>query len=198
MHRSRLCSFDAARTLTVVGAALALAAFAAGCPTGTPDAGDSECTRMATCGDVETVCDGCPPLGDVLCLEGTCTERGGDAVDVTATVSIEPRQLIVTSLVYALASMTTGTGPLTCGTAVSADGIADAVNVLATGYKALSGGSFHPDVGVGRSPEGDIALLLLGTDGAGGGGDIIATGCRADLQATGTSLTIDLVTLEGL
>jgi hypothetical protein len=70
--------------------------------------------------------------------------------------------------------------------------------VFATGYKALSGGSFHPDVAVGRAPSGEVAVLLLGTDGAGGGGDIIATGCAAGLDASGNALTVELITLDGL
>jgi hypothetical protein len=179
-------------------AALVVASTAIGCSTGTADAGQGECTTMAECGDVDEVCDRCAPLASALCDDGACVERAADAVDVSATVSIEPRQLVVTSLVYAVVSKTTGLGELACADAVSASGFADELNVFATGYKALSGGSFHPDVSFGRSPEGDIAVVLLGTDGSGGGGDIIATGCMSGLTAEGSALSIELITLDGL
>lgn len=157
-----------------------------------------ECVTSSDCGDVSAPCDGCAPLGDALCIDGACEDRGEDAVTVTATVNIEPRQLEVTSLVHAVVSQTTGSGPLACGDAVSNAGFADDLAVLASGYKGLSGGSFHPDLGLGRVPPGDVAIVLLGTDDSGGDGNVIATGCVSGLTAEGEALDVELVVLQGL
>jgi len=162
------------------------------------DGPEPECTTSSDCGDVSAPCDGCAPLGESLCLEGACEERGDDAVTVTATVNIEPRQLEVTSLVHALVSQSTGSGALSCADAVSSAGFAPDLAVLASGYKGLTGGSFHPDLGLGRVPEGDVAIVLLGTDESGGDGAVIATGCLSGLTAEGDALDVDLVVLEGL
>lgn len=185
--------------VVVIGAVLlAVVSSALGCASSSSDGPAPECAAMADCAGVEKPCDGCAPLGDELCLEGSCADRGEDSVTVTATVNIEPRQLDVTSLVHAVVSMTTATGTLRCEDAVSAGGFADDLAVLASGYKSLSGGSFHPDLGFGRVPAGDVAVVLLGTSGGGGDGDVIATGCLGGLEATGDALTIDLVVLQGL
>jgi len=158
----------------------------------------AECAAAADCGEVRAACEACAPVGDRLCLEGTCTDRGADSVDVVANIQVVPRQLAVSSMVYVLASASTATGPLQCADAIVDGKVADGVNVLASGFKSLSGGSYFPAVSLGRSPEGTIAVLLIGTDGQAGVGKVVATGCVADLEAIGDKLEIELLDLSAL
>ena len=125
-------------------------------------------------------------------------DRADDQITVYANITIDPRQLVVDSLVHALVSMTTANGPFSCETHFQ-NGILDpSVSAYHSGYKALSGGSYHQDVNVGRAPATDLGLILIGTDDSGGEGEIIASGCHAPISGTDADTTIELVTLAGL
>ncbi len=161
--------------------------------------GLAECSKQSDCADVTTACAQCPETADQLCHHGECVERAEDAVSVYANINIEPRQLAVESLVHALVSAETADGDFfSCDEHIFEGQIKTGVNSLAAGFKSLSGGSYHQNVNVGRVPEGDLALILLGTNEYGGTGDVIAVGCQAGLVASTEDLMIDLVDLVEL
>jgi hypothetical protein len=90
------------------------------------------------------------------------------------------------SLVYVVGPLEGALGDLTCDTAFSGpETLAPEVNVLLTGYKSVSGGSFHDDIALGRAPEMQVILLVWGTTAVGGEGTWTGQGCLVlDLAAT--------------
>ncbi len=174
-------------------ALLLLSSTLLGCP-----GEEVECVAATDCGGAEAPCAGCPEVPEALCRENVCEVRGDDATTIVANVNIRPRSLDVASLVHVVADMTSASGPLTCDNAFDGERLSADVNVLAAGYKALSGGSYHPDVTVGRVPQQRVAVLLIGTDQNAGEGAVLAHGCETDLEATGETFTVDLIDLEGL
>jgi hypothetical protein len=167
------------------------------CNDGEPD-GLAQCSKQADCADVSTACAKCPEMADQLCANGACVDREEDAISVYANINIEPRQLVVESLVHALVAAETADGDFSCDQHIFEGQIKTGVNTLAAGFKSLSGGSYHQNVNVGRVPEGDLALILLGTDEYGGTGNVIAVGCEDGLVASSDDLTIELVDLVAL
>ena len=171
--------------------------FCGSCSDGEPE-GLAQCLEQSDCADVATACSVCPETADQLCSEGKCVDRGEDAVSVYANINIEPRELVVDSLIHALVSGVTADGPFSCEQHLK-NGILDSgVSTFHSGYKTLSGGSYHPDVNVGRAPAGDLALVLLGTDDFGGSGEIIAAGCQSGLVASDEDLMVELIDLVQL
>lgn len=142
------------------------------------------CQSADDCGATETACDTCPPTGDQLCLEGICEERPADAVDVQASFNLD-RDIAsdVVSLMYVLAARTDASGAFDCGTALDGDSVATGVAAYSSGFKALSGGSFHQDVSLGRTPDVPLAIVVLATDDDAGNGNIVATGCSASFES---------------
>ena len=174
---------------------LALASLFVAC---VPEETAGECAAASECGEESEVCAGCPALPETLCHDGACEVRGDDAVDVRADVNLD-RDLApsVVSFVHVVASMISGDGPFSCAGAFSSERrVGASVNVLASGYKAVSGGSFHDDVSFGRVPESEVAVLVVATDGQAGEGDVLATGCLEGLTAAGPTLEAGVVEVE--
>ena len=149
------------------------------------------CASPSDCGAADQVCDACPLLGEELCVEGACVARPADAIDVVATINLD-RDIAgqVESVAYVIASTTSATGAFDCATAFANNVVSAAVAPYATGFKGLSGGSFHPDVSLGRAPDVAIAVLLLATDDVAGGGNVVATGCAAAFSS-GDVINVD-------
>ncbi len=175
--------------LLVTGACLA----AGGCAAG-GGSGAGECSAASDCGATTSVCAGCPELAETLCAEGACVEREANEVDVSADVNLH-RDIAadVGSFVHVLVAEAAADGPLTCDSAFSGGRVAEGANVLAAGYKAVEGGSFHEGVNVGRVPAGELLLLIVATRGNAGEGDVLATGCAGSLSASAPSLDAGLV-----
>ncbi len=173
--------------VALVPAALAAVLAVAGCPA--PGGGD--CAAPADCAQPDDApCGRCAPLATSLCLAGACEDRAADAVDVSATFSIdrhispEPQ-----GLAFAVAARDRSCADLGSFAAFPAN-----LNALASGQKTLSGGTFHPDVALGRVPEGDVLVLALATSGPAGGGDVVAHGC-AEATAAQPSLAVPAMDL---
>ena len=178
---------------SLLGVTLGAVTAVIGCPTG-PEG----CQSASACEATLSTCAGCPDEAATLCVDGACVERQGNAVDVVATVNID-RDVApqVASLVHVVIAKESATGPLSCAEALlPGGGVAPEANVLAAGYKALSGGSFHEGLSLGRVPEGEVLLVLWGTTANAGEGEIVATGCADGLTATAPELTLDLVQLN--
>lgn len=175
-----------------VAAALALTLAPMACPTQNSD--NADCRSVAECGAAEAPCAGCPPVGAALCNEGVCEERGADEIDVTGDVSLD-RDIAggVASFVHVLAAGTTGNGAFSCASAFEAGRVASDVNVLAAGYKAVSGGSFHPDVSLGRAPAGPVAVLIVATSDSAGQGEVLGTGCVEPREPSGGALDVEVI-----
>lgn len=149
-----------------------------------PVEGEAECAAASDCGETESVCAGCPELASSLCLEGSCAERPALAVEVRGDVNLD-RQVAprVSSFVHVIVAAITAEGPFSCGAAFEGGRSAPGLNVLTAGYKNVEGGSFHPDVNLGRAPEGPVGVLVLATDDSAGRGEVLASGCLADVEA---------------
>jgi hypothetical protein len=158
-----------------------VAAIAAACAPATEPSGD--CAGPADCAPEEDApCAGCPPLSVELCVSGACEARGDDAVDLTGDVNIDRGiNPSVVSFVHVLAER----GEQTCADVFDGDSLSSAVSVLAAGYKATSGGSFHQGVTLGRSPAGgDLLVIVWATDDNAGEGSVLGKGCvQADAVA---------------
>lgn len=182
----RKCSL--ATFALVLGSAAAL-----GCTTGT-GTGAGECASAADCGEATSPCAGCPALAESLCVEGACEERAPDEVDVDADVNLHRDVAAsVKSFVHALVAPSGAGGPLDCGNALSGGRLVEGANVLAAGYKAVEGGSFHEGVNLGRAPAGELVVVILATSDNAGGGDVLATGCVDGLTAAAPSLDAGLI-----
>lgn len=158
----------------------------------------ADCQTQRDCDDVTFACPSCPETAEQMCEEGECIDRADDERTVFANITIEPRQLVVDSLVHSLVSMTTANGAFDCDTHFQNGVLDSSVSAYHSGFKALSGGSYHQEVNVGRSPAVDVALILIGTDTAGGEGETIAAGCYAPIEGSSEDATIELVSLVGL
>lgn len=171
MAPSRL-SFHRAVLLALAGGALCLTACEG------PAGG---CQSADDCAPTQSACDTCPGTGEQLCLDGVCEERPADAIDIEATFNID-RDVAggVVSLLYVLADRTGANGAFDCASALEGDRVAAQVAAYSSGFKALSGGSFHPDVPLGRTPDVPLALVVLATDDDAGNGNVVATGCSAN------------------
>jgi hypothetical protein len=156
--------------------------------------GGVDCQAASECGAAEEACAGCPPLPEVLCLEGACATRPADAVDVRVDLNLDrtvaPQ---VRSVVHVVVDQVAAGGRFSCASAFEGDGLAPGANVLASGYKAVEGGTYHPGVNVGRVPEGEVAVVVLATDANAGRGEVLATGCVGELAAAAPSLDAGLV-----
>ena len=150
---------------------------------------DGECTGPGDCQATTTVCAGCPPLAQTLCVDATCVARAADVVDFSATISLDR------SFAGDVASFThtiiDGRG-LSCPVDLARSDI----NVLSTGFKSVSGGSFHPDVNIGRAPAGTFVVVVVATDANAGEGSVLGQGCIDGLSSTGDAISIDLISVE--
>ncbi len=138
------------------------------------------CASAIDCGALEAPCDDCPVIGEQLCFDGDCVERPADEIDVTVTISVDRDvNQDVGSIIYAIAARDTASGPLDCAAAIENGAVSPAVATYSTGFKALSGGSFHPDVSLGRAPDTELALVVIAKSDEAGRGSVLATGCSA-------------------
>lgn len=155
---------------------------------------EAECTAASECEPAVATCAGCPDQAATLCAEGACVPRETDAVDVRADVNLH-RDVApsVRSFVHVLVGSKTATGSFRCASAFEGGRVASDANVLASGYKAVDGGSFHEGVNVGRVPEGDVALLIVATSENAGEGDVLATGCAEGISAVAPAVDLGLV-----
>jgi hypothetical protein len=165
-------------------------ALVLGCAAGN----EAECVQAGDCAPADAVCDGCPPEGDTLCVGGVCAPRGTDAVDVSGTVSID-RDIAdgVESFVHALIATEGAGGAVGCSDALAGTTISPTVNVLAAGFKNVSGGSFHPDVSLGRAPDQDLLVVVVAHDDSGGGGAAVGAGCIGPISAVDGSIVIEIL-----
>lgn len=160
----------------------------------------AECTSAADCVAPQPApCAGCPPEYDEICVSGVCEARAGDTTEIFADVNLN-RNIAsdVRSLVHVLVDPRMGPSErsFSCDDAFVGDALALELNVLSAGYKALSGGSFHPAVSLGRAPAGPLAILLVATTEAGGSGNVLAKTCLEPVDASETSYNVGLVQLE--
>jgi hypothetical protein len=147
---------------------LALVTAISGCPTD-----DGGCGGADECGALaDAACDNCARLPAQLCVERACVARGDDAVDISADVSIDRHITNAAGLAFAVA-----VADRSCDDVGAFDAFPPGLSTLAAGQKTLEGGTFHPDVQLGRVPEGDVLVLALATDAAGGDGAVVAHGC---------------------
>lgn len=168
------------------------------CPTGVD--GGAACVSGADCLQPDPApCSGCPSEHKEICVVGVCLARAADNTEFFADVNLD-RSISqnVRSLVHVLVDPRMGESgrAFSCDDAFDGDRPGEALNVLAAGYKALSGGSYHPGVSLGRAPAGDVAILLLATSEAGGGGDVLAKSCVAPVAVADVSYSVGLVQLE--
>lgn len=155
--------------------------------TACPEAGTGECAGPADCGAVdEAPCPACAPLASSLCLDGACTERPADDVDVAITFSLDRAiDQDALGLVWAVAAQDRSCADVGSFTSLPAD-----LNAFASGQKTLSGGGFHPDEPLGRAPAGDVLVLMLATREAAGAGAVLGSGCAEGDAAALPALTI--------
>lgn len=169
-------------------AALCLGLFVAGPPlTSCADGEDGACSTAAECGAVGAApCERCPGLPASLCLDGACVPRPADEVDVRVTLVID-RAIGegARGLAWAVAA-----ADRTCDDVGSFEAFPADLNALSAGQKSLSGGAFHPDVGLARVPAGEILVLALATDEAAAAGSILGHGC-AQATATAPELSVE-------
>ena len=99
-------------------------------------------------------------------------------------------------LVVALVAAEGAHGAFACSDALARDDVAPDVSAYASLFQTLSGGTFFPDVHVGRVPSGDFALIAFATSDVAGKGDVLARGCIAGLHATGAALAVPQVDLK--
>jgi len=185
MHSPRLRFASALRAVFAVVVAVPLTA----CP-----AEEAECAAAADCGATTSTCAGCPDEVDAFCFDGACGDVEEVTVDVQGDLNLH-RDVAndVGSVVVVLAHPDTASGPLSCDNAFDASSsthIASGVNVIASSYRALSGGSYHPDLTFGRAPDAQVALLVVATADNAGEGAVLATGCDVDF-ISGSILNVD-------
>ena len=156
--------------------------LAAGCPA---EKAPADCQAPADCADPEVApCEKCAPIAKAVCVEGACSDVPAADTDVNATVNVD-RHTTVNGFVFAVAFADRSCTDVGSFTAFPAD-----LNALQSGQKTFEGGTFHPDVPLGRVPAGDVLLLALGTDAAGGDGNVVAHGCVAGPAASNLQLNL--------
>lgn len=150
-----------------------------------PVAPQGECAAPADCAPAEDApCDGCPPVAVELCRAGACVAPETPAVDVVADVNVDRDAAAPARLVHVVAD------GAPCAELLVDGALASSANVLAAGDKALSGGTFHPDVALGRVPEGPVSVVVLVDDAAGAR---VAAGCADGLQAAAPTLDVGVL-----
>lgn len=149
------------------------------------------CSGPADCAaPTAPACELCPPVAAELCLAGACTARAPDTVDVTATFLVDRAiEASVRGLAWALVA-----GDRSCDAVGPLQAFPDGLNALAAGQKTLTGGGFHPDLALGRVPEGPILLLALATDAPAARGAVLGSGCVA-AEAGAPTLAMDRLDL---
>lgn len=167
--------------LALAATALSLAAVA--CPA---DAG--ECQGPADCATPdEAPCANCASPSAELCVEGACEARPDDAVDLSGTFLIARAVDGVNGLAFAV------TPDPECR---ALDGAFPAeLNVLLSGQRTLTGGDLHPDVGLGRAPDGTLSLYALATAEVAGDGAVLAGGC-VTFESAAPATSAPQLTLE--
>lgn len=157
---------------------------------------DAGCAAAPACVEPAAArCDNCPPEAVELCVEGACVAKAADAVGISATMSIARAiDQDVQSVVRLIADARGPARALTCADAFDGAALNPALNILASGYVATSGGSHHPDVFFGRVPEGDVLVLALAVDGTVGKGGVVGTGCAA-VSAAAPTVTVDVLSI---
>ena len=137
-------------------------------------------------------------MAEMLCDHGACMARGEDALDVVADVMLARGEVTdnTRSLVYALASQNGGSSEIRCDTVfASSGGLTDGLNVFASGYKSVSGGSYHEDLALGRAPAVPLLIIVWGADGVAGEGSQTGTGClevaASDMQGEDLLLNLE-------
>lgn len=135
----------------------------------------------------------------MLCEAGSCGTRLPDTVDVRGDINLH-RDFAseVASFVHVLVGENTATGSFSCEAALDGDDWAPGLSTLAAGYKAVSGGSFHPEVNLGRGPERPIGVLVRATDGPAGTGNVLGFGCVAPTAPSDGMLNVGLIQVNPL
>ncbi len=154
-----------------------------GCAEPDPEKNNLECERPDDCvAQTQPPCAGCLPMANEMCLLGTCANLQEATVDVSVDVMLQRGDMTseTASLVYAVAMQTGSIARYSCEDAFASPGnLVGDLNVLAAGYKSVSGGSFHDDMGLGRLPQASVLVLIWGTTEIGGEGNWTGQGCSA-------------------
>jgi len=157
------------------------------------------CKEPSACADlIDSPCAGCPQPVGMLCEEGECIERAEDAVDVVVNVMLETGEMTnsTTSLVYVVATQEGSASELICSSALLSSGaLVQDLNILSSGYKNVSGGSYHENLSLGRCPDMPILIIVWGTDGVGGLGASTGQGC-VEIAASSMVDEIPLINLN--
>lgn len=121
-----------------------------------------------------------------LCLDGVCTARADDAVDVVVDVNVDRGLAGVAALLLVVVdARVAGCADI--------DVVANVDTALAGNRFDVSGGSFHPDLPGGIVPAGDVVVAVDAVDDALA---VLGHGCVA-ATAAGTSVDV-LVDVAGL
>jgi len=166
-----------------------------GCPEAPMEEKASECQKAVDCeAGVAPPCAGCPGIASSWCLSGVCTQAQPSEADVSINVMLARGEMTseTQSLVYVVAPEEGPFGQQSCASAWSDfETLATDLNVILTGYKSVSGGSFHEDISLGRAPTMPLIIIVWGTSEVGGEGTWTGQGClKVDLSA---SLPEDLI-----
>ena len=155
--------------------------FVLGCPAPDPEESQAECAVAADCGETLVApCAGCLELATRTCRLGVCQDSETAEVDLSVDVMLERGDMTTqtASLVYAIALPEGGSEPHTCDSIfASPESLAVDINVVASGYKSVSGGSFHDDIAMGRLPPASLLVVMWGTTEVGGQGFWTGRGC---------------------
>jgi hypothetical protein len=166
----------------MVLAAAALGALAAlGCEPGS----SAECT--SPCAQTAPACATCPAIATELCVDGACQVRPADEVDVTVSVSLPRGTTDVTGLFVVALAAVSPSGRNGC---TFSFGAINDQNILAGRLFNASGGTFHPDLGLGRTPQGELILYAGALNAAGA---LVGEGCLPSVAATPPSLNVPVV-----
>jgi hypothetical protein len=169
------------RTVVVLACVVAASCALVGC---TPP---SSSTCSPACATEPPACDdGCPAVATELCLDGVCTARADDAVDVVVDVNVDRGLAGVAALLLVVVdARVAGCADI--------DVVANVDTALAGNRFDVSGGSFHPDLPGGIVPAGDVVVAVDAVDDALA---VLGHGCVA-ATAAGTSVDV-LVDVAGL
>ncbi|MCP4502744.1 MAG: hypothetical protein GY822_22590 [Deltaproteobacteria bacterium] len=154
----------------------------------------AECQTASDCGATTSTCAGCPDEPDAHCRIGTCVDVEEGAENIVGDLNLD-RDIAaqVVSVVHVLAHVDGADDVLSCENVwddANAAHVAARVNVLASGYKSIAGGSNHPDITFGRVPTGQVVLLVVATDANAGEGNVVAKGCSLNFNE-GDILDVD-------
>jgi hypothetical protein len=117
-------------------------------------------------------------------------------VDVIGDVSLH-RDIAdsVRSIVHVVVATDAAAGGFRCEDVEAAGELPASVNVLSSGYKAVSGGAFHPEVTLGRVAAGEVAVVVFAAAENAGQGTRLGDGCIDGLVARDSRLEVGVLSV---